>query len=268
MQDCFRLGVLGTRLFSWSQNKGILIIRTGDLVKNLNFTKRQEESLLSNMNKNGCIIQIMKGLYLLPESIPANGIWKPSAYRLISVYMNELKAKYQITGFMSFNYYGLDSQVPNFISVYNDKISIIRNIAGQKIQFIKTSKDRIINIRKIKINKRKIILETFIGSLPKIIFDAIYDYKKFGSLPVAYKWLEKVSKEKKFLNEYIKILLKIGNMASIRRSGYILEKNAVSALYLNKIKKVLSNTNSLIPLDPTKVKKGTIDKKWGLIVNE
>jgi len=268
MQKIFRLGSLETKLLSWTQNKGISIVRTGDLVKSLNFTKSQEENLLYNMNKNGLIVQIMRGLYVIPKNIPAGGKWKPSIYRLIDLYMKELRAtKYQITGLTEFNYYGLSNQLPNLASIYNDKVSITKNVAGQRLQFIKTSKKRLVNIKEVEIKERDLSIKTFIGTLPKAVFDAIYDYNKFGSLPEAYDWLKQIAGKKALLKEYVELLLKIGNVATTRRSGYVLEKAGSSKLYLKKIEGAVDKTTSYIPLDPTNIKKGMVNKKWGLIIN-
>jgi len=269
MQKVIRLGPLETKLFSWAQNRGVTLVRTGDLKKFLNFKKRQEEILLSNMSRSGLIIQIMRGLYLLPKNIPSGGIWKPSIYRLIDIYMKELKVtKYQITGLTEFNYYSLSTQIPNLASIYNDKVSITKNIAGQRLQFIKTAKKRLINIKEIKIKESEINTKTYMGTFPKTVFDAIYDYKKFGTLPEAYEWLQQIALKKEYLNEYLEIILKIGNIATLRRSGFVLEKLGTSNFYLKKIENCINRTISYIPLNPINVKKGFLNKRWGLIIND
>ena len=74
------------------------------------------------MNKSGLAIKIMRGVYLLPNTLPARA-WLPSAYYLLAILMQELKAEYQVTGLAAFNFHKLSSQVPNQLTVYNTKIS-------------------------------------------------------------------------------------------------------------------------------------------------
>ncbi|MBI3534675.1 MAG: hypothetical protein HY072_04225 [Deltaproteobacteria bacterium] len=178
---------------------------------------------------------------------------------------------YQATGWMVFNFYGLDTQISNRIDIYNDRVSGEKKLAGQNFRFIKTNKKRLgytkdLNVEPNSIEIMKISVR--FGSLARVVFDAIYDYDKFGSLPIAFEWLEEKAIDRKFLNEFIEICLKLGNVSTMRRVGFILEQMGCSAVFTSKMSHRLKATSAFIPLNPIRPARGKINKKWGLIVNQ
>src|SRR6478736_6191648 len=92
------LGTLRTRFFSWVQTMKVEVVRTKDLVKALKFTPMQEAQTLTYLSEAGTIVQLRRGVYLVPQTLPPGGRWTPSGYKIIEVLMRELKANYQITG--------------------------------------------------------------------------------------------------------------------------------------------------------------------------
>ena len=81
-------------------------------------------------------------------------------------------------------------------------------------------------------------------------------------------WIkEELKNESKFVSGLINVTVKYGNMATIRRIGYLLNTMVENPKMTNKLKHQLSNSNSLIPLVPGVTAKGSVDREWGVIVN-
>jgi len=73
-------------------------VRTGDLVKAMDISPKQEADLLYNLSSNGIIVKLWRGLYLVPQRLPLGGSWSPSTYLIINKYMQNVRAKFHISG--------------------------------------------------------------------------------------------------------------------------------------------------------------------------
>ncbi len=153
------------------------------------------------------------------------------------------------------------------MDVYNNKVSGERVLAGHTYRLIKVSKKRLGYTRAFEVDTDPIKVIAYYSSLPRAIFDAIYDSDRFGSLPAAYGWFKDRVKDRKFLLEFIDICLKLGNVSTLRRVGCVLDEIGMSkesARFLKKLKK----TSAFIPLDPSRPTRGRTHSKWGVVVNE
>jgi predicted transcriptional regulator of viral defense system len=261
-----RLGPMETQLFSMAQLRRIEKVRTGDLVKSLGLSIKQERELLSRMTRSGLIIRLKRGLYLLPRGIPPGGKWKPNEYELIHQLMIEINAEYQITGPAAFNYHGLTQQIPNLITIYNDKVSGLRKVGGLKVSLVKVPKKRLGDFEFLSLPSGT---RTKIGTLSRTLFDAVYEWSRFGTLPDAYVWINSmVKKNPGILNHLGHAVLKFGNVGTMRRLGYVLEKNSARTDILRKLEAKLPSSKGLIPFVPTVKARGKINHKWGIIINE
>jgi predicted transcriptional regulator of viral defense system len=243
-------------------------VRTGDLVRALGLTAIQEANLLQNMSRKGLLIQIKRGLYLVPNGIPPGGKWIPSPYKILAVLMDDLKARYQVTGMAAFNKYGLETQVPNELTVYNTALSGRRVIAGLSFRFIRVAAARLGAQETLSIaTESGAPLRIPMSSLSRSLLDAVYDYERFGTIPKAYAWISSKRKDPKILRELVELARTYGNVGTNRRLGYVLESLKVSPRWLNRLRKMIPRTSSLIPLIPGKATRGTLNRKWGVIVN-
>ena len=261
-----RMTPLETKVLAWSQLSKQRTIRTGELRRILSINPKQEEKLLIKMNKSGIIIRLNRGLYLLPGTIPT-APWSPSEYFLLSILMEELGAKYQVTGLAAFRFHKLSTQIPNQITVYNTKISGFKKIGIVNFNFIKVDDDRIGAYQEIEVKDFSSIRVVNISLLTRAIVDAVYDYKRFATLPEAYSWIRERAFDEKFLKELVDVTLKFSNITTCRRIGYFLESIKVNPRLINKIYKTLKETSAFIPILPSLVKKGKINKKWGVLIN-
>ncbi len=263
-----RYGSIEVKFLSWVQNRNIAVVRTGDLVTALRLSTQQEARLLAQLSKKRVIAKLMRGLYLAPKTLPPGGVFTPSGYLVVDTLMKAMKAKdYQISGLTVFNSYGLDTQIPNQLDIYNDKLSGLKRIAGQNYRFIKVNASRLGFTQCFRVKEREGELVVKFSSVPRAIFDAIYDAEKFGTLSRSFGWLSEKANDKKFMDEFIKILLQLGNVSVMKRVGYVLEKVKCPKKYLDRITKIIQKKRAFVPLDPTQKARGKINAKWGLILN-
>ncbi len=259
------LGSLSSRFFAYVQLKGKDIIRTGELVSVLNISESQNRSLLHRLSNSGWILRLKRGVYLVPLRIPAGGKYSPGAALILQKLMEEEKGRYQICGPTAFNFYGLDDQIPNVTILYNNRISGKRSIGSLAFQFIKVANERL-GARNTVLTKEDI--EIFYSSKARTLMDAVYDWSRFNSLPRGYDWIKgEIKREPSLASELIKNTAKYGNMATIRRIGYILDTFIRNPKMTKRLQRQLSTSRSLIPWIPNRSSKGTINRKWGIIVN-
>lgn len=99
--------------------------------------------------------------------------------------------------------------------------------------------------------------------------DAVYDWSRFNSLPRAYAWVRSELAAKRVgAAELIEATLQYGNTSTIRRMGALLEREGVDEALLWKLERALKPTTSLIPWIPTRPKRGTVNRRWGVVLNE
>jgi len=237
-------------------------------VKSLGLTAQQEARLFAFMSKKRLIVKVKRGLYLVPKTIPAGGVYTPSPYLVVDTLMKDLKAtRYQISGLTVFNSYGLDTQIANQLDIYNNKLSGLKIIAGQKYRFMKVSSDRLGFTQNFRVKEREADLVVQYSSPARAIFDAIYDFEKYGTMPKAYGWLKERISDKKFMKEFLAVLLMLANVAAMKRVGYVLEGAGCSQSVLFAIQQKIPANRVFVPLDPTKKVRGKINTKWGVILN-
>ena len=261
-----RLGKLEIQFFAYIQQQKIELIKTGDVVPILNISPKQERELLSRMAKNGLIIRLLRGYYLTPKRIPPGGKWSADKYVLLDKLMKIINGRYQISGFNAFNFYGFSEQIPNRVYVYNNKLSGEKKIAAVNFVFMKTDDKRLGGNYEFTTPDG---IKVYMASKEKTLVDAVYDWSRYNSLPKAYKWItDAVKEDEKFIKKLVDAAVKFGNQGTLRRVGCLLNSIGAEKKFLNKIKKSIKKSKSLIPFIPNKTVTGTVDKEWGVIINE
>ncbi len=258
------LGNLGSKFFALMQMRRQEIVTLGELQSLLGISARQEHTLLKRLTQNGFIIRIKRGIYLVPEKIPSGGYWQPNEYYVVAQYMKIINATYYIGGMTAFNHYGLTTQIPNEITIYNDKISGLKNIGNLSLIMIKIPKYRIEGTIQIPQKNDNVVN---MASLARTIIDAIQDWKKYATIPEAYDWLKEQSHDIKFTKELINLTCKFSNKATIRRIGYRLELYGASTSITKKLHKSLTSSKGWVRLDPNGNFHGKINEKWRIIDN-
>lgn len=261
-----RLGQLGQQFFAYIQLRKLRTLATGDLTGPLSISPKQERELFSRLLRNGMIAQVRRGLYLAPERMPLGGKWSPDEILGLNTFMGDQDGRYQICGPNAFNRYGFDEQIPTRVYAYNNRLSGNRRIGSVALTLIKVADQRLGDVEQVKTSEGEIAIYS---SRARTLLDAVYDWSRFNALPRAYEWIRKELKAKRVtLADLVSVTLKYGDIGTIRRMGALLEREEVSNPLLKKLEKALPKSSSLIPWIPTKPKRGTVNRRWGVVINE
>lgn len=260
-----QLGSLSSQFFAYVQLKKLDIVRTGEIAPILDISASQERDLYRRLSDSGWILRLKRGVYLVPPRIPAGGKYSPGVALTLQKLMEVEKGRYQICGPTAFNFYGLDDQIPNVTYLYNNRISGNRQIGSLSFQFIKVAEDRLGSINFVRTREG---VDVLYSSKTRTLMDAVYDWSRFNGLPRGYKWIKgAIKNEAELASKLIEVTAKYGNMATIRRIGYLLDTLVSDPNMMNQLQSKLSTSNSLIPLMPGRSAKGIINRKWGIIIN-
>ena len=259
------LGNLSSRFFAYVQLKKLDIVRAGEVAPILDISASRERDLFRRLSDSGWILRLKRGAYLVPPRLPAGGKYSPGAALILQKLMEMEKGRYQICGPTAFYFYGLDDQIPNVTYLYNNRISGKRSIGSLAFQFIKVADKRLGSINAVHTRDET---EMIYSSKARTIMDAVYDWSRFNGLPRGYDWIKKeIKNESQLALKLIEVTTKYGNIATIRRIGYLLDTLVSDPRMLNRLQRQLSTARSLIPWIPGRAAKGTSNRKWGIIVN-
>jgi predicted transcriptional regulator of viral defense system len=174
--------------------------------------------------------------------------------------------RYQLCGWPVFNRYGFTEQVSTRVYAYNNRISGDRTIAGQEYTFIKVLDSR---LGGITIPMAPDGVEIRMPTKARALMDAVYDWSRFNTLPKAYEWIRlAVGKNRRLADELAEMACRYGNKGTMRRIGFILDSMGLRGGWKNRLKKTLRKSASIILLIPAREASGSVNKEWGVIVNE
>lgn len=106
------------------------------------------------------------------------------------------------------------------------------------------------------------------SSRARTLVDAVYDWSRFRMLPAAYEWIREELRRKRVTPaELVAVALKYGDTSTIRRTGVLLEEIGVEERLLARLRRRLKPTSAFIPWIPGRAKRGTVVRKWGIIMN-
>ena len=241
-------------------------VRTGELTGPLQLTRDQERELFRRMARGGLIARVRPGLYLAPAQLPLGGSWSPDETLALNTLMEDRRGRYQICGPNAFNRYGFDEQVPTRVYAYNNRISGERTIGAITLTLIKVADERLGDTEEVKTPEG---LTAVYSSRVRTLVDGVYDWSRFNSLPRAYAWIRsELAANRVDARELVTVTLRYGDKGTIRRIGTLLEGQRVKEELLRKLERALKPSTSLIPWNPMKPKRGTINRRWGVVLNE
>jgi predicted transcriptional regulator of viral defense system len=260
-----RLGNLERQLLAYAQLRKVRELRTGDLTKPLGITAKQERELYSRLARAGLIAQVRRGLYLIPRELPLGGAWTPDEALALNTLMADRGGHYQICGPNAFNRYGLSDQVPNRVYAYNNRLSGERTVGAISLTLIKVADERLGNTEESTTREG---LTLVYSSRVRTLVDAVYDWARFGSLPRGYSWIiRELAEQRVAPAALVATTLRFGDLGTIRRMGALLEMKGVKAALVRKLENALPTTTGTIPWIPTQPKRGTVNRRWGVIMN-
>lgn len=262
-----KLGRLESQFLAYVQMRGLKTVKAGDLVASpLALSDEQERKLLSRLARAGMIARVRRGLYLVPPRLPLGGKWSPDEILALTTLMEDVKGRYQICGLNAFNRYGFDEQIPNRVYAYNNTISGERSIGSVNLTLIKVSDKRLGDTERVKTREG---LTAIYSSRVRTLIDAVYDWSRFNSLPRAYGWIRaELAAGRVQPTELVRLTLRYGDVGTVRRMGALLEAEGVDEKLLEKLERTLKPSESAIPWNPFAPKRGTINRRWRLVLNE
>jgi predicted transcriptional regulator of viral defense system len=261
-----KLGRYETLLLAYVQMRNTRTLRIGDLTEPLRISAKQERELLSRLARAGMIARVRRGLYLAPPRLPLGGRWNPGEILALNTLIEDRGGRYQICGPNTFNRYGFDEQVPNRVYAYNNRISGVRTVGPVTLTLIKVADERLGNTETVEMEEN---VTAVYSSRVRTLLDAVYDWSRFNSLPRGYEWIRKELAAKQVSAvELVSVTLQYGDKGTIRRMGVLLEREGVGAALLRKLERALKPSTSLIPWIPGYPKRGTVNRRWGMVVND
>lgn len=260
-----RLGNLERQLFAWTQLRKVRQLRTGDLLEPLGITAKQERELFSRLARAGLIAQVRRGLYLVPRELPLGGVWTPDEALALNTLMADRDGRYQICGPNAFNRYGLSEQVPNRVYAYNNRLSGQRTIGAVALTLIKVADER---LGDTEASRTREGLVAVYSSRVRTLVDAVYDWSRFDGLPRGFGWIRReLAAGRVSAAALVEATLRYGNVGTVRRMGTLLESAGVGPKLLRELENALPGSSGTIAWIPTRPKRGTLDPRWGVIVN-
>jgi predicted transcriptional regulator of viral defense system len=261
-----RLGRLETQFLAYVQMRKRQAVRTGELTGPLRLSPNQERELFRRLARGQLIARVRPGLYLVPPQLPLGGAWSPDEALAINTLMADTNGRYQVCGPNAFNQYSYSEQIPNRIYAYNDRISGSRTIGSISLTLIKVDGKRLGNTQKVRTSAGSALVY---ASRVRTLVDAVYDWARFNSLPQAYQWIAQDLKAGRIsARELVDTTLRYGDIGTIRRMGVLLERERVGQSLLNRLRKALPTSSSVIPWIPRLPKRGTVNRRWGVVEND
>jgi predicted transcriptional regulator of viral defense system len=260
-----RLGRQETLLLAYVQMRKLRTVRSGDLTGPLQLSRDQERELFRRLARGGLIARVRPGLYLVPPRLPLGGAWTPSDAEALNTLLEDAGGRYQICGANAFNRYGFDDQIPNRVYTYNNRISGDRQIGAVDLTLIKVADKRLGDTETVTMPDGE---QAVYASRVRSLVDAVYDWSRFNGIPRSYEWIRQELKAKRVgAAELVKCALRYGDTGTIRRMGALLEREGVDPALLRKLERALKTTSGLIPWIPTEPKRGTLNRRWGVVMN-
>lgn len=253
-------------MLAYTQMRNLRTVRTGELTGPLQLSRLQERELFRRMSRGRLIARVRPGLYLVPPRLPLGGAWSPGEAEALNALMEDAGGRYQVCGANAFNLYGFDDQIPNRVYAYNNRISGQRKVGSVLISLIKVSDERLGDTTEIgPEDGPKLLYSSRVRSL----VDAVYDWSRFAGIPRAYEWIRQELRSKRIeALELVRCTLRYGDTGTIRRMGVLLQRESVTPALLMRMKRQLRETTGLIPWIPGLPKRGIVDRRWGVVINE
>jgi predicted transcriptional regulator of viral defense system len=241
-------------------------VGSGELVKALRLTKAQESRLFERLTRAGLIAQVRRGLYLVPPRLPLGGAWSPDEILALNTLMADREGRYQICGPNAFHRYGFTDQVPTRTYAYNNRFSGTREIGSVSLSLIKVADERLGDTEKAVTADGEVAIYS---SRARTLVDAVYDWSRFDSLPRAFEWIRSELEARTVTaGRLIETTLAYGDIGTRRRIGALLERQGVDTRLLRRLERSLPDSTSLIAWIPTRPKRGRVDSRWGVVINE
>jgi predicted transcriptional regulator of viral defense system len=134
-----------------------------------------------------------------------------------------------------------------------------------ELALVKVSPDRLGEIEQFETPSGEALVYS---SRVRTLVDAVYDWSRFDSLPRAYGWIRRdIEAGRISPADLSQITIRFGNLGTIRRIGALLEQMGIQESVLKRLQRRLTPSTAKIPLVPGRPARGTLLKRWGVVLN-
>jgi predicted transcriptional regulator of viral defense system len=215
---------------------------------------------INSLVRKKWLLPLKRGLYaIVPLDIGVRGADSFAVHNF--VIGSKLVEPYYIGYWSALNYYGFSDQIPSttFIATTSAKKKL--EVLQTTYLFVQVTPKKFFGTTEIEIEREKVR----ISGKNKTIADCLDHPEYCGGIDEIARSIF-FSQEEIDLKKIRAYALKMGNLAILKRLGYILEASGLLAQYEDVLKGVrLSRGYSL--LDPLSPRSGNYNDTWGLLVN-
>ena len=248
------LGSLGAKLLSSLSSKNKEIFTVLDAEKVLNRSGGNLVKLLHDLAVNKWIVRIERGKYMiLPFEAGLRGEYTTHPF----IIGRTLVSPYYISFLSALNYHGITEQPSPKVFIATTKKSKHIIFQSQEYVLVRLSKKRFFGFTEEWINNTKFS----ISDKEKTIIDCLFLPKYSGGLTEVVKaFREKLDYEK--LYEHA---IKMKDLATIKKLGYVLDALKIKTPVVAKLLKKVAGGYCLLDVGGPKI--GQKNKKWRIIEN-
>lgn len=225
------------------------------------FNKALLNQIIFRLKKKSILTAIKRGVYFFSplESGPAGS--SINEFLVPPVFFP--KGNYYIGYSTMYNYYGFTDQLFQEMYILNTSVQRNKTIGNMRFCMIKTPQNRMYGLERIKIRDT----EVFVSDRERTLVDLMLASQPVGGMGQAFEiFKDQVRGGKVDRKRLIKYALKFPSIVTRKRIGYALEQAGIKEKELAALQKSIRKT-SLVPLFPSKSRKGKINKKWMVIEN-
>lgn len=246
-------------LLSSLSETGKTIFGLQDITAELGCSYKYAKVLANNLSKKKWIILLNRGIYLI---VPLSAGIKSSYTEHEFVIATHLVSPCYIAYWSALNFHKFTEQTPFTVFVATTRRVQNREILNTRYDFVTLNKKKFFGFKQIAVSQYRIN----ISDVEKTIADALDHPEYCGGISEVAKCLWN-AKNKVSLEKTVSYAKRMGNMAIIKRFGYLVERLKIDAdeKTIAQMRKLISSGMS--SLDPTMPKKGPYTTRWNLLVN-
>jgi predicted transcriptional regulator of viral defense system len=223
------------------------------------YPKNVRSKLIFRLKKKGILKKIKNGLYIYSPIEAGPGGRNISEYRIPELLFPG--GEYYMGYSPMYNYYRFTDQIYQVVYLLNTKLQRTIDAGGLRFNLLKISKSRMYGITEADFTGAKVR----VSDRERTLVDLLYYSAPAGGLKKAYKIMtDEIISGRAKLKKFIAYLEIFPSAYVRKRAGYMLEKAGIKTGSLVKT----INSYSLMTLYEGRSRKGEIDKKWGVIIND
>jgi len=254
------LGPIETNIVSRLTYEKKAIVTVEELDRLFNLSPADRKQVVFRLKKKKILAAIKRGTYAFspleagPEGTGIDELLVPPLFFP--------KKNYYVGYSTLFNYYGFTEQLFQTVYILNTTIRREKIICGISYKFIKIPESRFYGLETIKVKDSDVI----ISSKERTLIDLIYFNKPVGGIKSAAAILKQFVIEKKCnIKKLVEYAAQFPNIKTRKRVGLILEGSSIADAALKPLVNSIKNT---AVSSFTGSRKGTLNKKWGVILSD